>query len=483
MLKKITVLILLVFILPGYSFALAGKKTYKIPDGISSPAALVINGGFISVLEMNGNLTKLAKTNSTRVEKHYKTITKYYFLLDNLMGKSLWEYDKKLNTVSCLIPQIPNSDMVDDFMITEDQSYFIYTTTKPSEESYDWLFSSHIYSFLENEELVINIPEEDTIDEIKPTNHAEEFIVITMKEGSKYSDKRKINRWNSKTKEVKVIASCDEYAFSADFKWVAVIDDKSLIRYSLVDGKKLVLKEDVWINQFEWIGTKNYLLVFEHGADSYEGATSYVTLENEWKNLSIPTDDMIYNFQMVRPDLVLFDTENERNNNHQVLKWNPETLELSILFQSKKIDLHFDRMTDTGKFVEYKGKNRSNKQSSFVIIDLDNNEIRELNEKMEFSYPISNDDSKWLFSYDDKINNSEFMVYDWDQQKKYPVTVDWTGDIFPQEGSNDGCYLVFNLYSSTDGSTEQQTKIMEIACNKELSLRKIENFELITWLE
>jgi hypothetical protein len=481
--KKILVLMLLVFILPGYSSALAGKKTYKIPDGTSSPAALVINKGFISVLEMDGNLTKLAKTNATMVERNYKTIKKNYFLLDNLMGTSLWEYDKELKTISCLILQIPNSEMVEDFMITDDQSYFIYSTSERSEETYDWILSSHIYSFLENEELAINISQEDRIFDIKPTNHAEEFVVVTMKEGAKYSDKRKVNLWNSKTKEVKLIASCDEYVFSPDFQWLAVIDGKDLIRYSLSDGKKLVLKEDVWVNQFEWIGTKNYLLVFEHGIDSYGGATSYVTLENEWKNLSIPSNDMVYNFQIVRPDIVLFGTENERNHNDQVMKWNPETLELSILYQSKKIDLHFDRITDTGRFVEYKGKNRSNKLNSFIIIDLENDEIREINEKMEFSYPISNDDSKWLFSYDDKKNNSEYLIYDWMLQKKYPIKVDWIGNIYAQEGSNDGCYLVFNLYSSSDESPDQRTIIMEIPCNKELSLPKTENFELITWLE
>jgi hypothetical protein len=485
MLKKITVLMLLVFILQGYSFALAGKKTYKIPGGITSPAALVINEGFVSVLEMNGNLTKLAKTNAVMVERNFETIDKNYFLFYNSMGtgNSLWEYDKKLKTVSCLIPQIPNSDRVDDFMITEDQSYFIYTITKPSEESYDWLFSSHIYSFLENEELVINIQKEDTVFDIKPTNNIDEFIVITMKEGAKYSDKRKVNLWNSKTKEVKVIASCDEYSISTDFQWLAVVDGKDLIRYSLSDGKKLVLKEDIWVNQFEWIGIKNYLLVFEHGIDSYGGVTSYVTLENEWKSLSFATNDIIYNLHIVRPDLVLFDTENERNNNHQVMKWNPETLDLYTLFQSKKIDLYFDRITDTDRFVEYKGKNRSTKLTSFIIIDLENGEIRELNEKMEFSYPISNDDSKWLFINDDKMNNSEFLIYDWMLQKKYPITVDWTGNIYAQEGSNDGCYLVFYLFSSSDGSSDQRTIIMEVCCNKELSLPKTENFELITWLE
>lgn len=488
--KRFVILLVVLLTLQGCSISLPMQETIQLPKNYSQPSILVNKSGYISVLEIDGKQTKLTKVSITAGFNSYRSKSKYYFLMQTFLSMdcSLWMYDFGNKTLSCLITQIKNAFRIQDISIMSDQSCFIYSVNPPSGNIFNTNYIFHIYSLKKNQEITIDVPQGDIITDIRETVLSNQYLIVTQKSDSNDSDKKEIVSWNIETNQKKNILSFEgnTYVISKDNKWLVLYENNALIRFSLVDGKKTTLKENISECDFEFVGTIPYLLVREFSLDSDKSLISYVSLDNLWTAVTFEMSDSVNFFHTIQGKVVMFSVENSKSGSKKLVYWDPDSNESKILFQSKSIDLVFDRVSDGGNFVEFKGNDPTTSKKCFVIVDLETKKARVIYSTLEIAYPVSYDDSIWLFQQDDtftKTKVKELMIYNWKQEKEYPLKVNWSGNLFPIHASNNGEFIVFSAFGSSFWQLfRKQTFVMNIHTGKRIYIPKAGKFEVITWL-
>lgn len=486
--KKICIFLILAFFLNGCSVSLPKQESIKLPENISSPSVLVKKGQYISLLEMDGKVTNLTKTSVTVGFETFKTKSKFYFLTESFFfSNSLWVVDQTNKTLTCLIPRIKASNRIANFSITADELYFLYSTYISSTGVFDMSYDHYIYSFKDKKNVDIPISKDELVTDLKQTNAKNDFILVTQKNGLENSEQKEVFFWNIETKAKKQVATFvgKDFKFSQDYKWLVALENDSLVRYSLFDGKRDVCKSNITECQFDLVGTKPYLLVRDYRLSS--PVVSYMAPDKTWNYLTFSAYDKIVFFENIGVSGVFLTTENDMTGKHKVVRWDPDQNNTEILFQAKNVDMIFDRTEDDGNIVEYKGSDTSTNENYFVVYNHKDGNVREFKNHMDFAYPISYDDSIWLFSQEDKDDKSkklEFMIFDWKKNKEFKLSVDWSGAIFPVDASNDGQYIIFYCFGSiTKPKVRNKSVLMNIRTGKEITIPKAGNFETITWVD
>jgi hypothetical protein len=483
--RKISILFIFLLILQGCSISKKEPLSIPLPKNISNPSALVLVDSTLSVLEMNGTITPLKIINAAYSLETYKTETKFYFLTNQTILNTLWVYDKTSKSIKCLIPRVASVQNINISSITEDESYMIYWTYQTSKE-YGFDYIMHLYSIKKNTSLAIPKKKGYEVLELLETIFPDQFLITMQKSNTKEDSKNEIYLWNAVTKKKKFITTCDQYAASKDSKWLATVENGTLNRYSLENGQKEILKEKIEESQLEWIGSKPYLVTCEKSYLSGPSRFSYISPEKKWTDVSFEPFDKINKFYSIKSKLVLFEVVNRLSKNFKIICWNPDNNETKILYRSNQVDLNFDRITDNGTYIEFKGKSNDNTKNCFVIINTEEQKAKEFFNLLDYAYPVSFDESIWLFSYAEDKNNpekeKEFVLYDWKIDKQYDLKVDWKGKVYSGESSNDGQYMNFSTSSSSE-NLENKTVFLAVQPGKEVSVPKANNMDFITWLE
>jgi len=483
--KKIVILIIFLLTLQGCNFSKKEQASLPLPKNISNPSALVLQDGNLSVLEMNGTVTPLKMINAFNSLESYKTETKFYFLTNQTILNTLWVYDLTSKTIKCMIPKFLSVHSINFSSITKDESYMIYWTYQTPKNSYiDYVM--HIYSIKNNRSLSIPQKKGYEVVELLETIYPDQFLIVMQKSNSKGDSKNEVYLWNAVTKKKKFITSCEKYAASKESKWLATIENGSLFRYSLENGQKEILKDKIEDSKIEWVGSKPYLVICAKSFISGPSNYSYISPEKNWIDVSFEPFDKINKFYTIKSKLVLFEVVNRLTKNFKVICWDPDKNETKILYQSNLADLYFDRITDNSTYIEFKGKSNDNSKNCFVVINIKEQKAKEFFNLLDFAYPVSFDESMWLFHYEEDKNNpekeKEFVLYDWKIDKQYDLKIDWKGKVYSGEASNDGKFMSFSAYSSTENA-DSKTIFLQIQTGKEVSMPKAVNMDFITWLE
>ena len=472
--KKLTVSFLLFFMLQGCSLTLPKQETIKVPGHITSPSILIKREQYISVLEMDGKVTDLAKVSGSPSYLTYKTNSKFYFLIEsNLASSSMWVFDRTTKTLLCLIPKIKATSGMMDFIITSDEHYMLYTTSLPLNGEFADKHYDQIFSFQDKKNLEIPVSKEETVIDLKKTTNQDEFLILTQNKKTKNSKQKTVYFWNAVKKSSKTVAlfASDEYKFSQDYKWLAVLENETLVRYSLEDGKKEILKKDVSDCQFDLVGD-NPLLLFRDDRLS-SPVVSYMKADKTWNYMTFANPyDKCTIFENRGASGVIFKTKNDITRTYKLIHWDPNQNKTNILFVSKLIDMTFDQVSEGGDYLVYKGTDSSTGPFTFAIYNRMDGMVREFSNRMDYVYPASNDESKWIFGKDatsDKGKENAYIVYDWNQNQKFTLTM--PRDAFSIQTTNDGKLIVY------------KSSLINVQTGKEIPLPNVGDFESITWLE
>ena len=485
--KKISILLVLVFAWQGCSLLNQPKvETIQIPKTIDKPSALVKQRSNIGVLEANGKFNQLLKANGSPGYATFRSGSNYYFLLETMiLGSSLWKLDELKQTLSCMIPRLENTMFMDNFIVTSDQTYMIYSTRKPGSGVFTTDMDYHLISLVEHKPINLPITKDEMVKDFKETKQTGQFLFLQQKAISGDSDTIEVFLWNVANNEKKLVTTFmgEKYTISADGQWLAVLEKDTLVRYSLINGQKEILKNTITDCEFEFVGQRPYLLLRNTTYNTNTTVCTYMKPDKVWENLSFNPYDKIVFFENLDKAGVFFLIENKITNANKISRWDPDLHTIETIFQSKSTQLVFDRKTDTGRFVEYKGNDKSSGKNCFLIYDTKTREKRVFYNKFDFAWPISPDDSIWLFQHEDGEDKSEvtqFMIYNWQEQKEYPLTVNWEGSIFPIDGSNDGQIVNFSCYGMSSKNLSNRNIVMNPKTGREI---KFGNYDVIVWLD
>ena len=360
-----------------------------------------------------------------------------------------------------------------DFIITSDEQYMLYTTSLPPNGEFAYKSFDQLFSFQDRKNLEIPISKEEIVIDLMKTANQDEFLLLTQNKKTKNSKQKTVYFWNPIKKSSKSVAlfSSDEYRFSQDYKWLAVLENESLVRYSLEDGKKEILKKDVSDCQFDYVGD-NPLLLFRDDRLS-SPVVSYMKADKTWNYMTFtnPYDKCTF-FDNRGACGVVFKTKNDITKTYKLIHWDPNQNKTVILFESKLIDMTFDQVSDSGNYLVYKGTDSSTGPFSFVFFNRTDGIVREFSNLMDYAYPASNDESKWIFGKDttsDKGKIGDYFVYDWNQNQKFSLTM--PVDDFTIQTTNDGKLIAY------------KSSLINVQTGKVVPLQNISDFESITWLD
>jgi hypothetical protein len=132
----------------------------------------------------------------------------------------------------------------------------------------------------------------------------------------------------------------------------------------------------------------------------------------------------------------------------------------------------FDQVSDSGNYLVYKGTGSSTGPFSFVFFNRTDGIVREFSNLMDYAYPSSNDESKWIFGKEVtsvKEKKGDYLVYDWNQNQKFSLTM--PVDDFTIQTTNDGKLIAY------------KSSLINVQTGKVVPLQNISDFESITWLD
>lgn len=499
--KKIAVLLCFLFVLclQGCSKLALPKNeiaTTPIPTVSTSPSALVCVDGKAAVLELDGNLTEIAPMYTIdRDSSVYRNGSKMYFIMKNMnLKSSLWVYDKGLQTLTCLMPVLQQTGLrtyIESFTVTNGEDYLYF---KEDVFSIFSLFKSnskervHLYSIKNQQTITIPSFKKQKLLEIRPFQETDQFLIITTKAPIKL-----VYKWDINQKKTELITQfeADKYSISRDGKWLVALENNALIRYSLLDGQKEILQDDMSNADFAYVGNQSTLLVCRY-SNPYETIINTMTPDKQWKAKILGEGNYVGFFAEINPAVVYFKAFNKESEEYKIILWYPDRDAFDIVFQSKRIELDDSceisengnqfllKVQGSGSYHLFVNVEKKTCQISPEVFILKPNEA-------------SNDNSIWFdhnFDIDYNFNRKDlvqdvkeakikYFVYNSNENKKYPLKIDTRDYIFHAYATNNGDYIYMYL--------NEKERFYDVRKGDEITIpglnKKNNLFTFITWLE
>ena len=472
------------------------KVSAQIPVASTSPSALVCINGKAVVLEMNGTLTDITPMYViNRASCTYHNGSKIYFIMQNMNLKhSLWVYDKGVQTLACLVPETQQAGIltcIDYFIVTNDEQYLLYKETNYTIKNVYSVKSKvrfKLYSIKDQQPIKIPLIKDQTILEIKPLPEPDKFLFITNKRGG-YG----IYRWNVIDKDPKLVAQVENnnYSIARDGKWLVALENNALVRYSLVNGQKETILEDMTNSEFAYVGNESILLVCRY-TNPPKTVVNTMTPDKQWKTLMPDEGSYTGSFTEINPSVVYLKTYNEESGENKIILWYPDRNAYDIVFETKTIGLSdTSTVSENGNVLIIKGYQEDEKVCLLFV----NVEKKTCQISPEIFYfnpdEASNDNSIWLYhefnvDYSDskwtqdlESAKTNYFLYNSTENKRYPLISNTKDHIFDAYANNNGDYVYIYL--------DEKDKIFNVRTGQEFNIPASDDtdhlFTFITWLD
>ncbi|MDD4663651.1 MAG: hypothetical protein PHD83_03170, partial [Caldisericia bacterium] len=491
--------LIIVLLLEGCSLSALPKNekvSAQIPVASTSPSALVCINGKAVVLEMNGTLTDITSMHIiNKTSCIYQNSTKRYFILQNVdLKHSLWVYDKGVQTLACLVPEIQQIDFrasIDFLIVTNDEQYLLYKETIYTIKNALSAKSKvrfKLYSIKDQQPIKIPSIKDQTILEIKPLPEPGQFLFITNKKGGKG-----IYQWNVIEKNHKLVAQVVDnyYSISRDGKWLVALENNNLVRYSLVTDQKEIILEDMTNSDFAYVGNESTLLVCRY-TNPPETVVNTMTPDKQWKTLMPDEGSYSGSFTEINPSAVYLKTYNEESGENKIILWYPDRNVYDIVFETKTVGLSDTcTVSENGNVLIIKGYQEDEKVCLLFV----NVEKKTCQISPEIFYfnpdEASNDNSIWLYhefnvDYSDskwtqdlESAKNNYFLYNLNENKRYPLISNTKDHIFKAYADNNGDYVYIYL--------DEKDKIFNVRTGQEFNIPGSDDtdhlFTFITWLD
>jgi len=414
--------------------------------------------------------------------------TQTFFMVESSSFNSLWEWNKQNNQLICVMPKIQpkidSNQMMDSYEVSDDKQFCLIKYWKEEVINEKPLFTYSLFSIQSQKEIAFpNTSGEIISDAWFEYGETDRFFYITrVKE--KMNNQKNLYWWNTGTNESKLLVSfnSEEYAYSKYGRWLAVLEENKLVRYALDTGTKDILKENMIDVRFNFIGQKPYLFLCEFGTNSTP-ICKYMTPEKVWKSFSFYAFDDIENFEMAEENHVVFITQNQLTKMRSLYCWDSRDNTITLLHQSKSLLKEFKIMSfpiTKGKVIYIQITNEE-KGDIALLHNLNAKTIKILETNATNANPLSNDGTIWYF-WGQKEESAKLnlpYVFNWKEDKEYPIIINNAKEFGPAGASNDGKYVII----STPPARSGKTRVIELPECKEISLPNLKNYQFITWLD
>ncbi|MDD4663744.1 MAG: hypothetical protein PHD83_03650, partial [Caldisericia bacterium] len=204
------------------------------------------------------------------------------------------------------------------------------------------LYTFSLFSIKQQKEIMFPVSSKEIVtDAWYEQGETDRFYFMTRSKKEKDAGKKKVYWWNTTTNESKLMASFEgeEYSASSFGRWLAVIEENKLIRYSLDTGVKDILKENLMDVRFNYVGQKPYLFLCEYGTNSTP-VCSYMSPDKEWKFFSFHAFDDIESFEVADENHVIFFTQNQLTKMKSLYKWTTESTKQLSCINPKRLGMN-----------------------------------------------------------------------------------------------------------------------------------------------
>ncbi|MCE5223429.1 hypothetical protein LLG10_04475 [bacterium] len=486
--KKMIGFILMLLFVQGCSAYIPNEQVTMLPERLSAPSALVLMNDQATVVGVDGSLTKITKMGDGVVSNFSRMGSQTFFIISSSSLNSLWEWDKEKNTLACIIPKIQPKSLsnrwIESYEVSDDKKFCLFKYWLQQTQNEKLLYTFSLFSIKQQKEIMFPVSSEEIVsDAWYEQGESDRFYFITRSKKAKDIDSKKVYWWNTTTNESKLLATFEGEAYSASSfgRWLAVVEENMLIRYSLDTGVKDILKENLMEVRFIYVGQKPYLFLCEYGTNSIP-VCSYMSPDKEWKFFSFHAFDDIESFEVADENHVIFFTQNQLTKMKSLYKWDSSVNKTSILHQSNSIKKDFliiTHSTTKGRFIDIRIQDEK-KGGLIILHNLIEGTTKTFDKKADNAIPLSNDGTNWYF-WSQKEQSAMMQIpymYNFKEGKEYPIIESNLEDFVLDGATNDGKYVVISGYNK-----KRKSIVIEMPECKEVPLPDVGNFQFITWLE
>lgn len=487
--NRVVVFLLSLLLIQGCSSYIPPEQAASLPEILYGPSALVLMDQEATVIGVNGSMTKITKMGEGVITHFYVKDTQTFFMVDSSSFNTLWEWEKQNNQLICVMPKIQPkrvlNRMMESYEVSDDKQFCLikyWTELTINEKT---LCTYYLFSMKNQKEIAFPVTSQEIVsDAWFEVGETDRFYYITREKEKMYSQK-KVYWWDTKTNESKLLTTfeSEEYAYSKNGRWVVVMEDNKLIRYTLDTGTKEIIKENVIEVRFSYIGKQPYLFLCEYGTNSTPVCT-YMTPEKEWRSFSFYAFDDIENFEIAEDNHVVFLTQNQLTKMKSMYCWDSRDNQITRLYQAKSLKTDFKIFSypiTKGKVIHIQLTDEE-KGKITILRNLTTKTTKIMNTYADKAKPLSNDGSIWYF-WEQNAESTKLQlpfVFNWKEDKEYPVTLNNAKVLLPEGATNDGKYITITTYSS---SKDLSSRMLEMPQCKEVTIPDVKIYQFITWLD